>query len=148
MSEQDTPSATLPAGSPTPYRTALADLESYHQEVEQRIRELAPRLIAGLRAAAVATVRVKYDGCGDSGCIESTTFINEAGEETATADLGMSDEAFEQFFYDLLEVRHGGWEINEGSYGHFEWDVAADLLTHHHSTRFVDSELTKHRGLA
>ena len=48
-------------------------------------------------------------------------------------------ENVRQVVYDLLGSYHGGWEINEGSYGHFEWDVTADLMTHHHSTRFVDT---------
>jgi hypothetical protein len=51
------------------------------------------------------------------------------------------------FFYDLLETRHAGWENNDGACGEFEWDLVADTLLHTHNDRFTDYDTTEHEGL-
>jgi len=50
-------------------------------------------------------------------------------------------------FYDLIEVRHAGWENNDGAFGEFDWDLATDCLKHSHSDRFTDYEITEHDGI-
>ena len=52
----------------------------------------------------------------------------------------------EQLLYDLLEVRHGGWENNDGAFGEFQWDVVTDALDHEHHARFTDYDVSTHRG--
>jgi hypothetical protein len=122
-------------------------LELYYQRATQRVRDLAPRWLAMLRSASVATVRIDYDGGCDSGCIESMVFLNQAGKEMATPTFDLPEQDFEQFFYDLLEVRHTGWKEDDGAYGSFEWDVANDVLAHRHLARYIDTECTDYTGL-
>ena len=50
-------------------------------------------------------------------------------------------------FYDLIQVRHPGWENNDGAYGDFEWDLTTDTLHHTHNDRFTDYDTTEHEGL-
>lgn len=99
----------------------------------------------------IAKIEVNFDGCGDSGQIEDMTVFNEAGDEIEISleSIGVGKVAFvrgyqyngdgttteikdvrnanfgdllEEICYNLLEQRHGGWEINEGSYGTFTFD--------------------------
>jgi hypothetical protein len=38
-------------------------------------------------------------------------------------------EAIENIVYDYLSINHGGWEIDDGSYGQFVFLVQDDLLS-------------------
>jgi len=39
------------------------------------------------------------------------------------------ESAIEYLVYDVLEANHSGWEINDGSYGEFRFDVANGTIT-------------------
>ena len=43
-----------------------------------------------------------------------------------------------------LEEKHGGWEINEGSFGEFVFDVEARSLTLDYYGRIIDHEHSSH----
>ena len=100
-----------------------------------------------LTAAGITKVTAEFDGYGDSGQIQSITA--GAGESDAEVPpTSVTIHAFDRVFcaghfetieevkqqplaeaieglcYDCLEERHGGWEINEGSFGTFEFNVA------------------------
>jgi hypothetical protein len=84
-------------------------------------------------------VSIEFDGSGDSGQIESVQihpsdkdhvvdqyipFIRfyqryDGGQWNIIEELKQVafQDAFDDFAYSLLENNHGGWEINEGSYG-------------------------------
>ena len=68
---------------------------------------------------------LKYNGGGDSGYIESD-FDN--GER--------SPDEVEEWCYQQLEENFGGWEINEGSQGEFQFDFNQKtlILTHTYNT--------------
>ena len=48
--------------------------------------------------------------------------------------------AVTDLFYDVLEERYGGWEIDEGSFGYFEWDVNQDSIHLTHTARLESTE--------
>jgi hypothetical protein len=114
-----------------------------------------------LAAAGITHVIVSFDGCGDSGQIESI----EAKKGDDIVDLpgpqidihrthwGMSQpeclvltltDAVEQLAYDCLEDRHGGWENNEGAYGEFAFDVAARTITLDYNERYIETANDQH----
>lgn len=117
---------------------------------ESRAAELYPankaNLLAALAAGGITSVVVTFDGCGDSGQIENVevkagdAFVDlpDTPVEIARTEYFSEDvdrrteplrEALESVCYMILEARHGGWENNEGAYGEFVFDVAADSIT-------------------
>ena len=100
----------------------------------------------------IEKIEVVFDGCGDSGQIESTEAFDKNGTVldvkldsiavgkvqfttgyryngdgtttpvTQVRDATMED-IIEEICYNLLEKKHGGWEINEGSFGTFTIDL-------------------------
>ena len=73
-----------------------------------------------------------YSGGGDSGYLEST--FNNRG--------GRVPQVVEDWCYKMLEELHGGWEINEGSQGYFEFDLnrGTILLEHTYNEERLDTE--------
>jgi hypothetical protein len=67
-------------------------------------------------------LRLEYNGGGDSGYIESKF---DSGE-SVPADI-------EDWCYRVLEDMHGGWEINEGSNGSFNFDTVNKVITLEHT---------------
>lgn len=83
---------------------------------------------------------VAFDGSGDSGGVDTVELspenLNPLLEETALGfvwkeihpaaaadDNVILREAIEVMCYDLLRLKHQGWETNEGAFGTFEFDV-------------------------
>jgi hypothetical protein len=80
------------------------------QELQQRLTQLG-----------VTAITAHFDGFGDSGQIDQMT----VEPDSVTLDPGLSD-ALDDF---LVEQLPGGWEINEGSFGDFQVDVANGQVT-------------------
>ena len=91
------------------------------------------KLVDQLRQLGVERVTAEYDGCGDSGQVDHPHF----GSEMASADLA---PAIQELFYEVLEEYHGGWELNEGSYGLFTWEVLTDRINLLHTMRLDETE--------
>lgn len=107
------------------------------------------QLYAVLSKLGVRTLRAEYSGYGDSGCIEHIKAFNRRECEvklpgtpvplpllTTTFDSATRsyrqrteertlplNEAVEQWFYDVLEERFPGWELDDGSNGVITIDV-------------------------
>jgi hypothetical protein len=96
-------------------------------------------LIEQLRELGVHTVTADYDGYGDGGQIEDPQF---GGIDVPTPTM----RAVEDLFYALLEQLYSGWEIDDGSFGQFRWDVAADKIGLVHNAR-IQETLTEAREL-
>ena len=96
---------------------------------------------AGLRAELkklrVEMVTAEYDGEGDSGQVGDPDFGTAQVAPALVA-------AVTDLFYDILEEYYSGWEINEGSFGYFEWDVKQDSIHLVHNMR---SEYTEEQNL-
>ena len=92
-----------------------------------------------LQQLSVKTVTAEYDGEGDNGQIEDPNF----GSVEVSDNL---KNAAQDLFYDLLEDHYAGWEINEGSFGEFVWNVMADTIQLIHNNRYESVE-TEERTL-
>jgi hypothetical protein len=123
-------------------------LAQYERERLDHVRRYLPEARRQLKDAGVEHVHVEYDGCGDSGCIESITCTDGQGRAVDLAGrLAISEEQLFDLFYDLTQARHPGWENNDGASGEFDWTLAADALKHTHNDRFTDYNTTEHEGL-
>lgn len=74
-------------------------------------------------------LHLRYNGSGDSGYIED--FFEEGG--SVPGDI-------EDWCYRQLENQHGGWEINEGSQGDFEFDVNKRVIYLNHINNIEENE--------
>jgi hypothetical protein len=114
-----------------------------------------------LSEAGITHVCVGFDGEGDEGQMERAAaqangravdfpavrlrlrLSHFGNAELATYEMGLQ-EAVEHICYGYLEEEHGGWEINEGSFGEFTFDVAAQTITLQYFERIVDTEHSSH----
>lgn len=132
-------------------------------------RNLANKLFAACAHLKIKKIEVIFDGAGDSGQIEKTTFYNEKSEEvrpvvdlgecvvvvgrtfvgsgwediTKTTELTL-EEAAEQIAYDILEERHAGWEINEGAYGKIHFDIDEFKVLCKFNERIVETNYSEY----
>ena len=53
-------------------------------------------------------------------------------------------EAIETLVYDFLRQVHSGWEINDGAYGDFIFDVAERTIKLDYNERYTSSENFSH----
>lgn len=152
---QDTPSPILTADDWAARDAALHALR-------ERIQPLNKQAVFDhLREAGVTDVVITFDGCGDSGQIEEVTA--RAGEvdvplpsdelDLLVPKWGQPDperrqvsvrEALETQAYDYLEHVHDGWEINDGAFGTFVFDVAKGEITLEYNERFMETEVSEH----
>lgn len=147
MTHSDTPSNdTTPTDTAIP--TSSFSLTRYYQEKLENARRGLPEAARQLKDAGVEVVQIDYDGCGDSGQIESVTYVDAQGQPVNLAgQVTITEDQLMDLFYDLLEARHPGWENNDGAFGEFKWDLTADTLHHSHSDRFTDYDTTEHEGV-
>ncbi len=122
-------------------------LQQYQETARKNAELRKEEILLCLRLVGAARVVIEYDGCGDSGQIESITVLDTQQREISAPENDKTMQALRDFAYDLLEARHPGWENNDGAYGEFIWDVAEDQLSHTHNDRFTDYNTTEHEGL-
>jgi hypothetical protein len=128
----------------------MAQIRADQLKKADQVKHNANLLFDTLQESRVASIEVTFDGCGDSGQIESVIYEDHRGKEVSEPKLvvkgsftgkhhewddkkktfvevggseGKVREIVEQVCYDKLQASHGGWEINEGSYGTFHFDV-------------------------
>ncbi len=90
-------------------------------------------LVQQLQRLGVETVTAEYDGSGDSGQIDVPEFgAVKVPDALATA--------VQDLFYDVLGDLYAGWEVNEGSFGEFEWDVKQNRINLVHNARIESCE--------
>jgi hypothetical protein len=133
----------------------------YAHRAEQTLAANKAVLFDSLAAAGIAGVTVTFDGYGDSGQIERIDV--EAGEETIPLPPDRIEiarttwespeierqtqtvqEAIETLVYDFLRRVHSGWEINDGAYGDFIFDVAERTIKLDYNERYTSSENYSH----
>ena len=128
----------------------MAQIKADQIKKADQVKHNAKLLFDTLQETRVASIEVTFDGCGDSGQIESITYEDHREKEVSEPKLvvkgsftgkhhewddkkksfvevgggeGKVREIVEQVCYDKLAASHGGWEINGGSYGTFHFDV-------------------------
>jgi hypothetical protein len=132
----------------------MAQIKADQIKKADRVKYHSNLLFDTLAQTKVSSIEVSFEGCGDSGQIESVDYTDANGkgidelyldkvivkgsaktsyhkwdEKTkklvkTEATEGNVREIIEEVCYDKLGASHGGWEINEGSYGTFYFDVS------------------------
>lgn len=118
-------------------------------------------LLQTLADAGITHVIVSFDGYSDSGQIENVEAkrgdsvvefpaieidwlpVDWKADEHQRQPITLSD-AVEAIVYDCLEVKHPGWEIDDGAFGEVTFDVAERRITLDYNERFTGSEYFQH----
>ena len=129
--------------------------------------------VAFLKTKGVDRITIEYSGYGDSGCIEDIQFIEQPRKIDAPGQVhperialsdhrlpGVSAESLrwhehdpptvgdvlEDYAYQLLADRHGGWEINEGSRGDMCVNLKEGTVRHTHGEHYQHTEWHEHES--
>jgi hypothetical protein len=114
-----------------------------------------------LAAANITDVRAEFDGCGDSGQIESVLAyssndqtpipaVNVTIQEVAwnstvpTARETSLADAIETLCYSYLAQTHAGWENNDGAYGEFKLNTAERTIELEFIGRYTETYTDTH----
>ncbi|MDY3556156.1 hypothetical protein R5W24_005319 [Gemmata sp. JC717] len=93
-------------------------------------------LLTALAGAGVALARIEYCGSDDQGFVEAVTCYGSDGKEIdIPADL---TTAVREVVSDTLDEERGGWELDEGSSGSVEIDVATGAAKFDHTERVME----------
>jgi hypothetical protein len=137
------------------------DWEGYTKATAEANRLNKIIVFDALSEARITHVVLGFDGEGDQGQMERAVARSDGKDvefPAATLSLWVADfgctelrareldvqEAVEHLCYGYLEDRHGGWEINEGSFGEFAFDVATRTVTLDFYGRLIDTDYTNH----
>lgn len=99
-----------------------------------------------LAEAGLAFIRIEYSGSNDEGWINSIYAVSGPESEERLEDVELADGLYRQLendAYGVLEQHHAGWEINEGSEGHFLLDVKARKAMLHHGENYQQTTWTE-----
>lgn len=129
----------------------MTDILIQYKEKKEKEQNTFPEKVENfknkLKEIGLKSFEVQYSGSGDSGEIEEINYEPnflqcdidvgtwrrwniEKMEHEETEDKKPLKDYIEDFCYDLLEVNHGGWEINEGQSGNIQWDNDGNQITH------------------
>lgn len=97
-----------------------------------------------LLSLGIREVQADYDGVGDSGQFEQFLYLHESKSEISVSE--SLHKEVEALLYALLELRHDGWENNDGAFGIFRWNLADGTIEQAHHQRFTDYDTTLHHG--
>jgi hypothetical protein len=120
-------------------------LKDYYA-IEHEALAKEPAVRAELITLNVARVEAEYDGAGDSGQIEAISFRDASGAIVTEQVSEQTRGHVESLLYALLNLRHGGWENNDGAFGSFGWDLSDGSMDHVHHARYTDHDTSVHRG--
>lgn len=135
--------------------------ENHRKALAQANQVNKAALFDALSTAGVTSVTVSFDGEGDSGQIEDIRAdangkpyvlpekqidIRRVGWGTDKSDTQQTTlrDAIEQLCYDYLSQEHEGWEINDGAFGEFTFQVAERTIELEFNGRYSDSVLFSH----
>ena len=131
-------------------KNIMEEIRKSQEKKAEKSKVNAKALFDTLADTRVVSIEVTFDGCGDSGQINDIIFKDHRDKELSRPKLvvkgshlghqhqwdekkkefvevgggeGDVSAIVEEICYDRLGAHHGGWEINEGSYGTFSFDV-------------------------
>ena len=156
-----------PEAPQSPTQRFQFDYDAWRAEDAMRRATFTEHLV-GLKANlfdlleehGIVLVTVDFDGSGDSGQIENiiacdkhgVVDLPDAGPPNPASDpepqIGGDKtepiaDVIETLAYDLLESAQGGWEINDGAFGEFRFDVADRTITLGCNTRMSSSDYSE-----
>lgn len=126
------------------------------------------KVLSVCKTADYSQVVVTFDGCGDSGQIESIDFQFNATMPSihpATFSIGVFDvregsthrngrweplikqkeltleDALEIITYEILNENIAGWEINEGTFGTITYSIATSAIKCNFNTRVFEENM-------
>jgi hypothetical protein len=139
----------------------MAAYERYKEQLRNVILANKATVFDALCAAKITSVEVEFDGEGDSGQIGEVTAYQDlsvvtlpstlltlrqchfGAAEPSTAQEPLRD-AIDTLCFDALEQEHDGWEINDGAYGTFIFDVPNRTIALEFHGRFIDVATSHH----
>ena len=156
------PATSWAPANTQPNENTLQDRKSNEEIMDEEILRDKAAVMHALAAAGVTSVVVNFDGNSDSGQIESlearageitvelqaiqVLMLEESDDETAQHETSIPlVEAIETLCYEYLAEKYEGWEINEGSYGTFTFDVPNCFIELDFNRRFIDEENSSER---
>jgi hypothetical protein len=89
-----------------------------------------------LQRSAISRVVMEYDGSGDEGLVDSVTCFGADDKEVQTTPDTIS--ALEDLVCDILNEQQGGWELDEGSFGKVEIELATGVARFSHNRRVIN----------
>lgn len=141
----------------------LAQMDARQGRARARLTENKDRILEALKRLGATRVEADYEGSGDDGSINEVSIfkgdslIKTSDTITVLAETSMFDpeigkwvdrgkqetvplaEAISDLIYDWLEGENPGWEINDGSSGDFEIDVATGEFSRSHNVYYTES---------
>jgi hypothetical protein len=127
--------------------TTSDELATYEERCHARVKANHAAIAQALAAAGVASVTALYEGTGDSGGLEDVSYWDRNDQFIDEKAIGKWHDDLMEFLYDLIEIRHGGYENNEGGGGEFRWDLTEDGLIHEHWDYLIERDCSTYEGL-
>lgn len=138
----------------------MAQANAYAERQKAIFPDNRSAIFDAMERHGIDTVILAFDGSGDSGQIENVTAAPDTAADLASVevmqkrarwDSGEIDSvsldlraALEDLAYELLEDTHDGWEIKEGAYGEFTFDVGSRAIALDYNQRIETSEYSRH----
>jgi hypothetical protein len=111
--------------------------KTWEQQRQEKYQQAKDDLYAKLaQHPEITQIVVEYNGAGDDGNIEETSFLK--GEEVVEVPQSLQ-EAADEYVWQALEHYKGGWEINDGSFGTVTIDVANKKASFDHNENYTES---------
>jgi hypothetical protein len=118
-------------------------------------------VFAALAEIGIHSVTIDYDGSDDSGQIQTIEAWNavhdkipvpssrklrlaSGNEDRSYIEMNL-EAAIETLAYDYLEGTYPGWEINDGAFGTFVFNIPNRTITLEHRARFTDVDISTHQ---
>lgn len=114
--------------------------------------DIRDRLLAKFKELGVSSVWIEYAGYGDSGQLESigtTPKLHMDDIEFDSVSYPWRPDvpvkrslkaALEDFVWDEITSRYGGFENNDGGQGELTWDINSNQITLDHSWNIMETE--------
>ena len=117
----------------SPFAGWLRDYEERLAKEHDDARQEIARLCGQLAELGIDTVRIEYDGYGDSGAIEQLcAFVSEK-------EIDLPASIDEELRTAAESILPDGWQDNDGAFGVLVLNVAERRLTREHSWRVQDT---------
>ncbi len=125
------------------FKTIEDSYNSYLKAQTEANERNKAAVMDALTAAGITSVRIAFDGAGDSGQIEEVNaFIGDAPVEMPEAPVTDENvplkDAIENLCYGYLTQFYDGWENNDGAFGEFTFDVRERSIHFEFNGRFTD----------